>query len=42
MGTISTNIDDLLDETIDIAEEEISFALNPIEIDSLLENTRHW
>ncbi|WP_285856800.1 hypothetical protein [Mesobacillus subterraneus] len=42
MGTISMNIDDLLDETLEIAEDDISFKLNPIEIDSLLENTRHW
>ncbi|WP_423406724.1 hypothetical protein AABM38_12505 [Heyndrickxia sp. MSNUG] len=42
MGTISMNIDDLLEETMDIAEDDISFALNPIEIDILLESTRHW
>lgn len=42
MGTMSMNIDDLLEETMEIAEDDISFALNPIEIDSLLESTRHW
>jgi hypothetical protein len=42
MGTISMNIDDLLEETMDIADDEISFALNQVEIDSLLEITRHW
>jgi hypothetical protein len=42
MGTISMNIDDLLDETLEIAEDDMSFKLNPIEIDNLLENTRHW
>lgn len=42
MGTISMNIDDLLDETLEIAEDDMSFKLNPIEIDILLENTRHW
>jgi hypothetical protein len=42
MGTISMNIDDLLDETLEIAEDDNSFKLNPIEIDILLENTRHW
>jgi FtsZ-binding cell division protein ZapB len=42
MGTMSMNIDDLLEETVDIAEDVISFALNQVEIDSLLENTRHW
>jgi hypothetical protein len=43
MGTISnTNIDDLLEETMEFAEDEISFKLNLIEIDSLLEDTRHW
>jgi len=42
MGTMSMNIDDLLEETMEIAEDDFSFALNPIEIDSLLESTRHW
>ncbi|WP_282597689.1 hypothetical protein [Bacillus sp. REN3] len=42
MGTISVNIDELLEATIEIADEDISFQLNPIEIDHLLENTRHW
>lgn len=42
MGTISMDIDDLLEETLDIAEDEISFKLNPVEIDNLLEITRHW
>jgi hypothetical protein len=42
MGTISMNIDDLLEDTMEIAEDDISFALNPIEIDNLLESTRHW
>jgi hypothetical protein len=42
METISMNIDDLLEETMEIAEDDVSFALNPIEIDTLLDNTRHW
>ncbi|WP_281274534.1 hypothetical protein [Mesobacillus subterraneus] len=42
MGTISMDIDELLEETTEIAEDDFSFALNPIEIDRLLENTRHW
>lgn len=42
MGTISMNIDDLLEETMEIAEDDVSFALNRIEIDTLLDNTRHW
>lgn len=42
MGTISMDIDDLLEETLDIADDETSFTLNPVEIDNLLEITRHW
>jgi hypothetical protein len=42
MGTLSMDIDELLEETTDIAENELGFALNQIEIDRLLENTRHW
>lgn len=42
MGSISMDIDELLEETLDIAEEDLCFTLNPIEIDRLLENTRHW
>lgn len=42
MGTISMNIDDLLEETMEIAEDDVSFVLNRIEIDTLLDNTRHW
>jgi hypothetical protein len=42
MGTISMDIDELLDETTEIAENDLSFTLNPIEIDTLLEITRHW
>lgn len=42
MGTISMDIDELLEETTEIAENDLSFALNPIEIDALLEITRHW
>ena len=42
MGTISMDIDELLEETSDVAENDMSFALNQIEIDRLLEITRHW
>jgi hypothetical protein len=42
MGIISTNIDDLLDETTEIADEVQSFKLNQIEIDNLLEKTINW
>lgn len=43
MGTISMDIDELLEDTTEIAENDLSFfALNPIEIDALLEITRHW
>lgn len=42
MGTISMDIDELLDETTEIAETDLSYTLNQIEIDRLLENTRHW
>ena len=42
MGTMITDIDELLEETIEIAEEDMSFKLSPFEIDLLLENTRHW
>jgi hypothetical protein len=42
MGTISMDIDELLEETSDVAEHDLSFALNQIEIDTLLEITRHW
>ena len=42
MGTISMDIDELLEETTDSAEIDFSYTLNPIEIDTLLENTRHW
>ncbi|MFT9596956.1 hypothetical protein [Mesobacillus sp.] len=43
MGTISMDIDELLDETTDIAEtDHLGYTLNQIEIDRLLENTRHW
>lgn len=42
MGTISMDIDELLEETTNIAENDLGFTLNPIEIDRLLENTRHW
>ena len=42
MGTISMDIDEMLEETTDIAENDMSFALNQIEIDRLLEITRHW
>ncbi|WP_260983664.1 MULTISPECIES: hypothetical protein [Bacillaceae] len=42
MGRISMDIDELLEDTMEIAEDDLSFSLNPIEIDSLLENTRHW
>ncbi|WP_274609494.1 hypothetical protein [Mesobacillus boroniphilus] len=42
MGTFSMDIDELLEETTDIAENDLSYTLNPIEIDRLLDNTRHW
>ncbi|WLR56917.1 hypothetical protein LC048_08635 [Mesobacillus subterraneus] len=42
MGRISMDIDELLEETMEISDEDLSFKLNPIEIDKLLENTRHW
>ena len=42
MGTMFTDIDELLDDTMEIAEEDISFKLSQVEIDLLLENTRHW
>lgn len=42
MGTISMDIDELLEETTDVAENDLSYALNQIEIDTLLEITRHW
>lgn len=42
MGTLKVNIDDLLDETFEITKEGDSFHLLTVEIDSLLEYTRHW
>lgn len=42
MGTISMDIDELLEETSDVDENDLSFVLNQFEIDILLEITRHW
>lgn len=42
MGERFTNIDDLLDATLEIADDHLSSKLYEIEIDSLLENTIHW
>ncbi|SEN24101.1 hypothetical protein SAMN05192533_110139 [Mesobacillus persicus] len=37
-----TNIDELLDETADMAEEASCIQLKQIEIDHLLERTSDW
>ena len=42
MILISTDIDQLLDDTIDMADEDISNLIKYIEIDTLLEITEDW
>ncbi|MFS0635223.1 hypothetical protein AB1K84_04920 [Mesobacillus foraminis] len=42
MGKLSTDIDELLEETEHIDGEDAYLMLNQIEIDVLLENTRDW
>ncbi|MDQ0411852.1 hypothetical protein [Mesobacillus stamsii] len=42
MGRISMDIDELLEETTEKADDDLRFSLSQIEIDSLLEDTRHW
>lgn len=40
MKIVRTDIDELLDNTVDIEEDQANFVLFNIEIDQLLENTR--
>jgi hypothetical protein len=42
MAILYTDIDQLLDETAEIAEEASCLIMSPIEIDQLLERTRDW
>ncbi|WP_281427513.1 hypothetical protein [Mesobacillus maritimus] len=42
MVILYTDIDKLLDETAEIAEEASCLTMSPIEIDQLLDRTRHW
>ncbi|WP_263862446.1 hypothetical protein [Peribacillus tepidiphilus] len=36
------NIDQLLEATTEVAEENVSFLLKPIDIDHLLSSTQDW
>lgn len=42
MRLIRTDIDELLEATSELAEDDFSFRLSQIEIDKLLENTQDW
>ncbi|WP_257985185.1 hypothetical protein [Bacillus sp. T33-2] len=42
METYVADIDQLLEDTVEIAENEQCYSIGFIEIDHLLENTRDW
>jgi hypothetical protein len=42
MAKLYTDIDQLLDETTEIAEDASCLIMHQIEIDQLLESTRDW
>ncbi|AIE60142.1 hypothetical protein MGA3_06615 [Bacillus methanolicus MGA3] len=42
MMLINTDIDQILEATIDIEEDSYSFKLIEVEIDHLLEKTKEW
>jgi hypothetical protein len=42
MPNVMIDIDKLLETTLDLTSEKSSNKIKNIEIDQLLENTRHW